>query len=69
MASPGHRANILSSNYTEIGIGVVSGAGTFGTYWTQEFGSRQGAVLDFAPLPVPADEASPSDDGSAGDDE
>jgi uncharacterized protein YkwD len=69
MASPGHRANILSSNYTEIGIGVISGAGKLGTYWTQEFGSRQGAILDFAPLPVAADEASPLDDGSAGDDE
>jgi|SRR5437868_4983487 len=40
MASPGHRANILSSNFTEIGIGVSSGAGKFGTYWTQEFGAR-----------------------------
>ena len=69
MASPGHRANILSSNYTEIGIGMVSGAGSFGTYWTQEFGSRPGAAVDFAPLPLPAGEASPADDGSAGDDE
>jgi uncharacterized protein YkwD len=39
MASPGHRANILSPNYAEIGVGVVSG-GRYGTYWTQEFGSR-----------------------------
>ena len=69
MASPGHRANILSSRYTEIGIGVVSGAGKLGTYWTQEFGSRTGAELDFAPLPNQADEASEPDDGSAGDDE
>src|SRR5262252_7092823 len=29
MASPGHRANILSSRFTEIGIGVVSGGGRF----------------------------------------
>jgi len=36
MNSPGHRANILSKNYTEIGVGVAkdkSGA----IYWTQEF--------------------------------
>ena len=39
MASEGHRANILSPNYREIGIGMVTG-GSFGTYWTQEFGSR-----------------------------
>src|SRR5438132_14356473 len=29
MASPGHRANILSSRFTEIGIGLVSGGGKF----------------------------------------
>ncbi len=34
MASPGHRANILSPNFTEIGVGLE------GTYWTQEFGAR-----------------------------
>lgn len=69
MASPEHRANILSPNYTETGIGVISGTGTLGTYWTQEFGSRPGAVLGFAPLPIPTDEAGEPDDGSAGDDE
>ena len=40
MASPGHRANILSPNFSEIGIGVSAGGGQFGTYWTQEFGAR-----------------------------
>lgn len=39
MASPGHRANILSPNFSEIGVGVARG-GQFGTYWTEEFGSR-----------------------------
>ena len=63
MDSPGHRANILSPKYTEIGIGLVSGGGKFGTYWTQEFGARPGAVLNFAPLPAPGDDA-----GAAGDD-
>ncbi|MBV9132364.1 MAG: CAP domain-containing protein [Chloroflexi bacterium] len=40
MASPGHRENILSPEFTEIGIGIASGSGQFGTYWTQEFGTR-----------------------------
>jgi uncharacterized protein YkwD len=40
MASPGHRANILSPNYTEMGIGVSSTGGQFGTCWTEEFGTR-----------------------------
>ena len=40
MASPGHRANILSSQFTEIGVGVTSGGGMYGTYWAQEFGTR-----------------------------
>jgi uncharacterized YkwD family protein/spore coat assembly protein SafA len=33
MNSPGHRANILNSSFTEIGVGYVSG----GNYWTQMF--------------------------------
>ena len=41
MASPGHRANILSSQFTEIGIGIANGGGQYGTYWTQEFGTRR----------------------------
>jgi uncharacterized protein YkwD len=39
MSSPGHRANILSPTFTEIGIGMASG-GAYGAYWTQEFGRR-----------------------------
>ena len=36
MNSPGHRANILNSSYTEIGVGYVTdGSGT--GYWVQEF--------------------------------
>lgn len=31
MNSPGHRANILNSSYTQIGVGYVNG------YWVQEF--------------------------------
>ena len=67
MDSPGHRANILSPKYTEIGIGLVSGGGKFGTYWTQEFGARPGAVLNFAPLPAPSDDAGPAGDDSSAD--
>lgn len=33
MNSPGHRANILNANYTQIGVGYVAD----GNYWTQEF--------------------------------
>ena len=36
MNSSGHRANILSANYTHIGVGYVSA----GNYWTQMFISK-----------------------------
>ncbi|MBS4026288.1 MAG: hypothetical protein KGZ96_11515 [Clostridia bacterium] len=36
MNSPGHRANILNSNYTEIGVGYAQG-GSYRHYWTQMF--------------------------------
>jgi uncharacterized YkwD family protein/spore coat assembly protein SafA len=36
MDSPGHRANILKSGYTHIGVGHASG-GSYGHYWTQMF--------------------------------
>ncbi len=36
MNSPGHKANILSNNFTEIGVGVAKNkSGTI--YWTQQF--------------------------------
>jgi hypothetical protein len=41
MCSSGHRANIMSGAYAELGTGVVS------TYYTQDFGNRNG-------LPDPA---------------
>ena len=40
--SPPHRAILLGENYTEIGSGYYSGAGTYGTYWTTDFGNRFG---------------------------
>lgn len=39
MNSEGHRKNILSSNYTQIGVGYVKG-GSYGHYWTQMFMSK-----------------------------
>lgn len=41
MNSQGHKDNILSANYTEIGIGVkeTTMAGSFSIYWTQNFRS------------------------------
>lgn len=35
MNSPGHRANILNSNFKKIGVGYINKNGT--TYWTQMF--------------------------------
>ncbi|MFF7558122.1 CAP domain-containing protein [Streptomyces olivaceus] len=37
MNSPGHRANILTSDFTHLGVGLAGG-GRAGTYWTQLFG-------------------------------
>jgi uncharacterized protein YkwD len=41
MHSPGHRANILSARFSEIGVGYVppSAHNAYG-YWVQDFGSR-----------------------------
>ncbi len=39
MASDGHRANILNPYYREIGAGYAEG-GSFGKYWTLDFGSQ-----------------------------
>ncbi len=43
MASPEHRANILSPNVREIGIGHVYASGSkYLNYWVEEFGDRPG---------------------------
>src|ERR687886_2311238 len=57
MASPGHRANILSPNFTEMGVGVVTGADKLGTYWAEEFGTRPDAGVDGAPQLMASDDA------------
>jgi uncharacterized protein YkwD len=36
MRSPGHRANILSADFGQVGIGVIDG-GIYGKMFTQEF--------------------------------
>ncbi|MFN8080524.1 MAG: CAP domain-containing protein [Kineosporiaceae bacterium] len=38
MNSSGHRANILNCTFTQIGVGVAKG-GSYGIYWTQDFGT------------------------------
>ncbi len=45
MNSPGHRANILSSTFCDIGVGYAYEAGSnYAHYWTQDFG-RQTDVI------------------------
>jgi uncharacterized protein YkwD len=39
MNSAGHRANILNCSLSQIGVGFATG-GSYGTYWTQDFGSH-----------------------------
>jgi uncharacterized YkwD family protein/spore coat assembly protein SafA len=39
MNSPGHRANILSTTYTQIGVGYAQG-GSYRYYWSQMFISK-----------------------------
>lgn len=36
--SSGHNANMLGSNHRTIGIGRSSGGGTYGVYWSNNFG-------------------------------
>ena len=38
--SPGHRNNIESSSFREIGVGYCAPGGYYGRYWVQNFGSR-----------------------------
>lgn len=37
MNSPGHRANILSSSYEKLGVGLVKASSGYGYYWVQLF--------------------------------
>lgn len=53
MNSPGHRANIMASNYREIGIGTAKGTykGTPTVYVVQFFGTPQSALTPSATAP------------------
>ena len=45
MNSSGHRANILSSSFCDIGVGYAySSSSRYGDYWTQDFGKEQDVV-------------------------
>lgn len=41
-STQGHRENILSSNFWEIGVGYYAGSGDYSRYWVQDFGRRNG---------------------------
>lgn len=44
MSSAGHRNNILSDDFQELGVGYFAGAGDLGSYWVQDFGTRSGTA-------------------------
>jgi uncharacterized repeat protein (TIGR02543 family) len=52
MNSPGHRSNILTSRWTELGVGCFrqrdANGGVGGIYWVQLFGSRSSVTTDCA---------------------
>ena len=56
--SPGHRANILNPNYTEIGVGYEylqndTGSINYNHYWTQVFGTPLNNNVGSKPKPQP----------------
>ena len=51
MNSPGHKKNMLSDNYTEVGFGYAQPKNCDVAYWVQEFGSR----MDIYPLIIDLD--------------
>lgn len=47
MGSPGHRGNILESDYTDIGFGYVEAPRSrYGHYWVQVFGRARGKTTE-----------------------
>lgn len=70
--SPGHRANMLNANYTELGVGYYflendTGRVNYGRYWTQVFGSgdlnpeSNLSGSEPEPAPAPQDSAVPAE--------
>lgn len=56
MASPGHRANILRSTFTRMGVGYVAN----GNFWVQIFGGYPDqTVPSLSPAPVPVVSGTP----------
>ncbi len=53
MNSPGHRANILQSEFTEVGFGLfdATGSSDYGRYWVQNFGKPRGNSRQEAYIP------------------
>lgn len=52
--SPGHNANMLSANYTVIGVSRAFGEGSsFGWYWATEFGGQGDPPPPPEPAPAP----------------
>lgn len=41
LASYGHCKNLMSAGFTDLGVGVATG-GSYGIYWTQDFGRPRG---------------------------
>lgn len=61
MKSSGHRRNILSPNYTDIGIAFAP-AGLYGTSWTQVFGRPASGYATITPPDDPGEEPGPGCD-------
>lgn len=57
MGSFGHRGNILSSNYTDIGCGYLKGVAR--TWWTCDFAKGSGSSITPSPSPTPSPSSSP----------
>lgn len=57
MNSAGHRSNILSDKFQELGVGYFAGAGELDSYWVQDFGAR----FDAAPLVLASEAISTTD--------
>lgn len=50
-SNDGHRRNIMSSSYTQIGNGYATGTNPYTRYWTQDFGRPQGSTPVCSPIP------------------
>jgi uncharacterized protein YkwD len=59
MDSPGHRANILGSGWTVLGVGAYKG-GDGKHMWTVLFAAKCGAAATPSPTPTPAPTAKPT---------